>query len=395
MNKASIEEIEVRGKRVLVRVDFNVPMDEDRRITDDTRIKAAIPTINNLLARGAKIILATHLGRPKGKRDPKYSLGPVAVHLSRLLGREVIMAKNCIGDEVISLVARLAEGEIMLLENVRFYAEEEKNDPDFAKKLADLADIYVDDAFGTAHRSHASTEGIARYIPAYAGLLMKRELDIMGKALEDPDRPFMAVIGGAKVSDKIGVIANLLHKVDILVIGGAMSNTFLQAQGHEMGKSLVEPDRIALAREILDQAGELGVKLLLPVDVIVAKKFAPDAPARIVKVSGIEADDLALDIGPQSAGIFSKEIESCGTVIWNGPMGVFEMEPFAGGTQKIAQAMAKCRGTTIIGGGDSIAAAEKMGVAEKISHISTGGGASLEFLEGKILPGIAVLKDRE
>lgn len=394
MNKAGIEEVNVQGKRVFVRVDFNVPMDDQQNITDDTRIRAALPTISFLAAKGAKIILASHLGRPKGKVNPKYSLAPVAGRLGELLHKEILMAKDCIGPEVEAQVNSLQNGQIILLENVRFYAEEEENKPEFAQKLAAVADIYVNDAFGTAHRAHASTAGIARYIPAYAGFLMKKEVDVMGKALENPARPFVAIIGGAKVSDKIAVIENLLQKVDTLIIGGGMANTFLRAQGYEVGKSLVEEDKVGLARELLVKAQTAGVNLLLPGDVVVAKEFSAQAQTRIVKVSEIQADDLACDIGPASAEKFAQAITPAGTVIWNGPMGVFEMEPFAGGTERIARAMAACQGVTIVGGGDSVAAVEKVGVAEKLTHISTGGGASLEFLEGKILPGVAALKDK-
>ena len=394
MEKASIDEVQVRGKKVLVRVDFNVPLDDNRQITDDTRIKAALPTINYLRDQGAKIILVSHLGRPKGKVNPQYSLAPVAVRLSELLGKEVIMAKDCIGQQVEEEINRLGEGDVALLENVRFYEEEEKNNPDFARKLAALADIYVNDAFGTAHRAHASTEGGTKYLPAYAGFLMKKEIDVMSKALENPTRPFTALIGGAKVSDKISVIENLLKKVDTLIIGGGMANTFLKAQGLEIGKSLVEEDKIDLAREILDKAKNNGLEILLPTDVVVSKEFKADSPSRVVQVSAIEPDDYALDIGPQSCELFAAKVIASQTVIWNGPMGVFEMEQFARGTEKIAQAMAQCRGTTIVGGGDSVAAIKKMGVEDNLTHISTGGGASLEFLEGKVLPGVAALKDK-
>lgn len=393
MNKAGIEQVQVQGKRVFARVDFNVPMDDNQNITDDTRIRAALPTIEHLINNGAKVILASHLGRPKGKVNPKYSLKPVAQRLSELLQKDVQMAPDCIGPEVENLVKQLQDGEVLLLENVRFHAEEEKNDPEFARKLAALAEIYVNDAFGTAHRAHASTEGIAKYIPAYAGFLMKKEIDVMGKALENPVRPFIAIIGGAKVSDKIGVIENLINKVNTLIIGGGMANTFLKAKGYETGKSLVEEDKLELAKEMLELAKNKGVNFLLPTDVVVAKEFAATAPSQVVEASAIQSDDLALDIGPQSAEAFAQEIASAQTVIWNGPMGVFEMEPFAKGTERIAQAMAACNGVTIVGGGDSVAAVEKMGVAQKLTHISTGGGASLEFLEGKVLPGVAALRD--
>jgi len=394
MNKAGIEGVQVRGKRVLVRVDFNVPMNDKMEITDDTRIRSALSTINYLTDNGARVILVSHLGRPKGKVNQKYSLAPVALRLRQLLEKNIVMADDCTGSEVIKQIGNMADGDVVLLENVRFYEEEEKNNPDFAKKLADLADIYVNDAFGTAHRAHASTEGVARYIPAYAGFLMKEEVEIMGKALENPARPFTAIIGGAKVSDKIGVIENLLNKVDILIIGGGMANTFLKAQGVETGKSLVENDRVELAKKLMEKALSAGVELLLPTDVVVAKEFSADASFRTVKVTEIEKDDLALDIGSQSAELFAGKVASSGTVIWNGPMGVFEMDQFARGTEKIAQAMTRCKGITIVGGGDSVAAVEKMGVAQKLTHISTGGGASLEFLEGKVLPGVAALKDK-
>ncbi|RNC27970.1 MAG: Phosphoglycerate kinase [Candidatus Dichloromethanomonas elyunquensis] len=395
MNKVGIEEIPVEGKRVFVRVDFNVPMDEQQNITDDTRIRAALPTITFLAEKGAKVILASHLGRPKGKVNLKYSLAPISIRLAQLLNKEVLMAKDCIGPEVQAQAGRLKNGEIILLENVRFHNEEEENDPKFAEKLAGLADVYVNDAFGTAHRAHASTEGIAGYIPAYAGFLMKKEVDIMGKALENPARPFIAVIGGAKVSDKIAVIENLLSKVDNLIIGGGMANTFLKAQGYEVGSSLAENDKVSLARELLGKAQNSGVKLMLPTDVVAAREFSANTPSRVVKVTEIQTDEQALDIGPESAESFAEAIHSAMTVIWNGPMGVFEMAPFAKGTERIARAMAECHGVTIVGGGDSVAAVEKMGVAEKLTHISTGGGASLEFLEGKILPGVAALQDKE
>ena len=394
MNKIGIDEIAVEGKRVFVRVDFNVPMDDKQDITDDTRIRAALPTIAYLIQGGSKVILASHLGRPKGKVNPKYSLKPVAQRLEELVGNKVIMAQDCIGSDLKEQIEKLNNGEIILLENVRFYAEEEKNDADFAKQMADLAELYVNDAFGTAHRAHASTEGITKYLPAYAGFLMKKEVDIMGKALANPARPFAAIIGGAKVSDKIGVIENLINKVDILIIGGGMANTFLKAQGLQVGKSLVEEDKVELAKELLSKAEGKGVKLMLPSDVVVAKEFSADAAYRTLKTSEIEADDLALDIGPESADQFAEVIATVQTVIWNGPMGVFEMDAFAKGTERIAQAMAECQGITIVGGGDSVAAVEKMGVADRLTHISTGGGASLEFLEGKILPGVAALQDK-
>lgn len=394
MNKQSVSDIPVRGKRVLVRVDFNVPMDDIRNITDDTRIRAAIPTIQYLRGEGAKVILISHFGRPQGKIDLKYSLAPVATRLGELLGQPVPIAPDCVGPEVEKMASQLQEGQVLLLENVRFHAEEEKNDPEFAKALAGLADIFVNDAFGTAHRAHASTEGVAHYIPAVAGFLMQKEVEVMGKALAEPAHPFVAIIGGAKVSDKIGVIGNLLNKVDVLMIGGGMANTFLKALDIQVGKSLVEEDKVPLAKELIAKARERKVELILPVDVVVAKEFKADAQFRTISVIEIAEDEMALDIGPESAKIFSQYIETAQTIVWNGPMGVFEMESFAKGTEKVAQAVAKCPGITIVGGGDSVAAVEKMGVADQITHISTGGGASLEFLEGKVLPGVEALRDR-
>lgn len=393
MNKKGLKDIAVRGKRVFVRVDFNVPMDDHGNITNDTRIRAALPTIRYLIDEGAKIILASHLGRPKGKPDPHYSLAPVAKRLGELLKGPVAMAPDCIGPEVEKAAAQLQEGEVLLLENVRYHAEEEKNEPEFVKQLARLAEVYVNDAFGTAHRAHASTEGIAHHLPGVAGFLLQKEIESMGKALENPERPFVAIIGGAKVSDKIGVIENLLHKVDALIIGGGMANTFLKAQGYSLGKSLVEGDKLALAQEILDRGRELQVDILLPQDVVAAKEFKADAPYRVTAVREIAEDEMALDIGPESAGLFSARIQRARTIVWNGPMGVFEMEPFAKGTEKVAQAVALCPGLTIVGGGDSVAAVEKMGVGEQMSHISTGGGASLKLLEGRTLPGIAALQN--
>lgn len=394
MNKKTIEDIDVTGKRVLVRVDFNVPMDENKNITDDTRIRAALPTIEYLINKNAKVILVSHLGRPKGQFNEKYSLKPVAARLSQLLGKDVIMANDVIGEDAKAKAAALQNGQVLLLENVRFHAEEEKNDPDFSKQLASLAEVYVNDAFGTAHRAHASTAGVADYLPAVAGYLIKKELDVMGKALEDPERPFVAILGGAKVSDKIGVITNLLDKVDTLIIGGAMCFTFFKAKGYEVGKSLVEEDKVELAKDMMKQAESKGVKFLLPVDVVVAREFKADAEHWTVDSDKIPSDVMGLDIGQKTIDLFSKEIISAKTVVWNGPMGVFEMPAFAVGTKAIAEAMSKCNGTTIIGGGDSAAAVEQLGYADKMTHISTGGGASLEFLEGKELPGVAVLQDK-
>jgi len=394
VNKKTIEDIDVRGKRVLVRVDFNVPMDENGNITDDRRIRAALPTIQYLIKNNAKVILMSHLGRPKGEFVPKYSLAPVAKHLSNLLGQEVIMAKDVIGESAKNAVAGMKEGQVVLLENVRFHKEETKNDPEFAKALAQLGDIYVNDAFGSAHRAHASTEGVAHYLPAVAGYLIQKELEIMGKALENPSRPFVAILGGAKVSDKIGVIENLINKVDVLLIGGGMAYTFLKAKGYEVGNSLLEEDKVELAKQLMEKADEKGVKLLLPVDNVVAQEFKADAPHKVVDSDKIEAGWMGVDIGPKTREMFGEEIEKAKTVVWNGPMGVFEMPAFAEGTKAVAKYVGECGGTTIIGGGDSAAAVEQLGFADKMTHISTGGGASLEFLEGKVLPGIAALNDK-
>lgn len=391
MNKQTIEDIDVAGKRVFVRVDFNVPMDEHHEITDDTRIRAALPTIRYLIAHGAKVILASHLGRPKGKVDDKYRLGPVAYRLEELLGRPVMKVGDVVGDEAKRAVAGLKEGDVLLLENVRFEPGEEKNDPALAKEMASLADIFVNDAFGAAHRAHASTAGIAEYLPAVAGFLMKKEIDFLGKALENPDKPFLAILGGAKVSDKIGVIDNLLNKVDTLIIGGGMAFTFLKAQGQKVGKSLLEEDKIELARQMMEKAQAKGVEVLLPVDVVVADRVAEDVPVNVVDVNHIPDDQMGLDIGPRTIDLFNEAIGQAKTIVWNGPMGVFEMAPFAEGTFAIARAMAASQAVTIVGGGDSASAVEKAGVAEKMTHISTGGGASLEFLEGKKLPGVEAL----
>ena len=394
MNKKTVKDIDVKGKKVLVRVDFNVPLDENKNITDETRINAALPTIKYLLDNGAAVILCSHLGRPKGEFNMKYSLAPVAARLKVLFPGKVTFATDVIGDSAKAAVAAVKPGEIVLLENLRFHAEEEKNDPEFAKKLASYADIYVNDAFGTAHRAHASTAGVADYLPAVAGFLIGKELDIMGKALENPERPFVAILGGKKVSDKIGVINNLLDKVDTLIIGGAMAYTFFKAMGLETGKSLVEEDKIDLAKSLIEKAEKKGVKMLLPVDTIVADKFGEDANTENVDRDKIPEDMEGLDIGLKTRELFASEIKNAKTVIWNGPMGVFEIEKFAGGTKAVAAAMAECKGITIIGGGDSAAAVEQLGYADKMTHISTGGGASLEFLEGLELPGVAALNDK-
>ncbi|MDI6783376.1 MAG: phosphoglycerate kinase [bacterium] len=395
MNKLCVSDIEVKGKRVLVRVDFNVPQDENGNITDDTRIRASLPTIQYIIEKGGKAILMSHLGRPKGKVDDKYRLTPIGKRLSELLGKPVLKLDDCIGPQVESAVNAMKDGEVALLENLRFYAEEEKNDPGFAQKLAKLGEVYVNDAFGSAHRAHASTEGVAKYLqPAVAGFLMKKEIDYLGKALENPARPFIAILGGAKVSSKIGVVKNLLNKVDCLIIGGGMTYTFVKAQGGSIGTSLVEEEQIPLAKEILAKAIEKSVPLLLPIDHIVADKFAPDANVQTVVRGGIPEGWIGVDIGPATIEKFAIEIRKAKTIVWNGPLGVFEMEPFANGTNALAKLVGESGAVTIIGGGDSIAALEKAGYIAQMSHVSTGGGASLEFLEGIELPGLAALTDK-
>jgi len=392
--KKTIRDAQVRDKRCFVRVDFNVPM-KNGAITDDSRIRVALPTIEYLISHGAKVILASHLGRPKGQVVPELRMDPVAHRLSELLGKKVVKLNDCVGPEVVAYVSGMSPGSVVLLENVRFYPGEEKNDPGLAKAMADLADIFVNDAFGTAHRAHASTAGIAAYIPAYAGFLMEKEIAALGKLLEDPERPFTALIGGAKVSDKLAVLKNLLDKVDNLLIGGGMANTFLMAQGYGVGKSLAEPSMVGEAREILDKAAKKGCKLLLPVDVVVAAAPETGVPAKVVPASEIPEDMMALDIGPETRKAFSAVVEGSKTAFWNGPMGVFEVETFRGGTLEMAAALAGVDGFTVVGGGDSLSAVEMSGLSEKISHLSTGGGASLEFLEGRELPGVAVLLDKD
>lgn len=394
MKKKSISDVDVRGKRVFCRVDFNVPLDGGQ-VADDTRIRAALPTIRHLVERGAKVILASHLGRPKGKVKEELRLTPVAERLSELLEISVDKVDEVIGPSVTERVAQLAEGQILLLENVRFHPGEEKNDPDLAKAFAELADLYVNDAFGAAHRAHASTEGIARHLPAVAGFLLQRELEVLGETLESPERPFTAVIGGAKVKDKIGVIENLLNKVDNLLIGGGLSNTFIKAQGYDVGQSLLEEDKLDLARRLLDQAEAKGVRLLLPVDMVVADRLEEPTDIATVAVDAIPSDRMALDIGPKTRERFAEVIRDSKLVIWNGPMGVFERKPFDEGTNAVARALAESTARTIVGGGDSAAAIEKSGLADRIDHISTGGGASLELMEGKELPGVAALDDRD
>jgi phosphoglycerate kinase len=392
----SLSASDVQGKKVFVRADFNVPVDGDRKITDDTRIRAALPTIQMLTSKGAKVILASHFGRPKGV-DETLRLDAVAARLSELLGKSVVKTNDCIGDEVATKAAAMQDGDVMLLENVRFYPEEEKNDPEFAKKLAAVADLYVNDAFGTAHRAHASTEGVTKYLsPAVAGLLVEKELKFLQEAIENPQRPLAAIVGGSKVSSKIGVIETLLDKVDKLFIGGGMVFTFYKARGWSVGSSLVEEDKLELARALEIKAKEKGVQLLLPTDVLVADKFSAEANTQIVSAEAIPDGWMGLDIGPDSVKTFQAALADCKSVIWNGPMGVFEIDKFAKGTEAIAFTLSELTPqgcTTIIGGGDSVAAVEKVGLADKMSHISTGGGASLELLEGKVLPGIAALND--
>ncbi len=392
--KKTIEDIQVAGKKVLVRCDFNVPLDENKNITDENRINGALPTIKYLMGQGAKVILCSHMGRPKGEFNMKYSLAPVTKRLSEILGKEVKLAEDVIGDSAKALVADMKDGDVICLENVRFHKEEEKNDPEFAKALASLAEVYVNDAFGTAHRAHASTAGVADYLPAVCGYLIQKEIDIMGKALSNPERPFVAILGGAKVSDKIGVINNLIEKVDSLIIGGGMAYTFLKAQGYEIGKSICENDKLDLAKELLAKAEAKNVKMYLPVDTVVADAFSNDANFKTVDSTAIPSDWEGLDIGEKTIALFSDVVKNAKTVIWNGPMGVFEMSNFAKGTISVAEAIAASDSISIIGGGDSAAAVEQFGFGDKVTHISTGGGASLEFLEGIVLPGIDCLNDK-
>lgn len=397
MNKLSIDKVDLKGKRVLVRVDFNVPLDEDQNITDDIRIKSALPTIEKIITDGGKVILMSHLGRPKGEVKPEFSLKPVADRLSELLGKEVKFASDCIGDEVEKLADSLKEGEVLLLENLRFHKEETSNDPEFAKELAKLGDVYVNDAFGSAHRAHASTEGVTKYFDiCAAGYLMQKELDYLDGAIANPKRPFTAILGGAKISGKIDVIDSLMDKVDTLIIGGGMAYTFIKAMGYEIGSSLLEKEKLDLAAQMLKSFESETVKVLLPVDVIVVSEFSNDSPAEVVDIDMIPADKMGLDIGPKTRAIFAEEIINSKTVVWNGPMGVFEFDNFAHGTNAVANALVRATengAITIIGGGDSAAAIKKAGLEDKVSHVSTGGGASLEFLEGKTLPGVAALTD--
>ena len=394
MNKKTVKDIDLKNKKVLVRCDFNVPMDENKNITDNRRIVAALPTIKYLLEQNCKVILCSHLGRPKGEFKPEFSLKPVAKELSKLLGQEVIMAEDVIGEDAKNKAENLKNGEVLLLENVRFHREETDNDPEFAKKLASFGEIFVNDAFGTAHRAHASTEGVTKYLPAVSGFLIEKELKFLGEALENPERPFIAILGGSKVSDKIGVIDNLLEKVDTLIIGGGMAYTFFTAQGYSVGDSLCEEDKCDLALEIMEKAKEKKVKFLLPIDNKIGKEFKPDTESKTVKSTEIPDGWEGLDIGEETIKLYKEELQHAKTIVWNGPLGVFEFDQFAVGTNEIAKALGDIDAIKIIGGGDSAAAVEKAGLADKMTHISTGGGASLEFLEGKKLPGIEALMDK-
>lgn len=395
MNKKTIKDIDLKGKKVFVRCDFNVPLDENGNITDNRRIVAALPTIKYLLEQNCKIILASHLGRPKGEVNPKFSLKPVANELSKLLGKEVKLAEDVVGPSAKELTSNVKEGEIVLLENVRFDAREEKNDESLSKEFASMAEIFVNDAFGTAHRAHSSTAGIAEFLPAVSGFLIEKELEFLGSALENPQRPFIAILGGAKVSDKLGVIESLLEKVDTLIIGGGMAYTFFKSIGYSVGKSICELDKLDLAKELMEKAKQKNVKLVLPIDNVIAKEIAPDTENKVIDSDNIPDEWEGLDIGPKTVELFKEELKDAKTIIWNGPVGFSEYEIFANGTRSIAQALAeKEDAVTIIGGGDSAAAIEKMGLSNKMTHISTGGGASLEFLEGKKLPGIECLLDK-
>ena len=393
MNKKTIRDIDVNGKKVFIRVDFNVPMDENQNITNDKRIRATLPTLNYLLEHNAALILACHVGRPKGQRVPELSVKPIVKRLSELLGKEVKYAEDCVGEPAQKAAAALKPGEVLLLENLRYHNEETKNDPEFAKQLASLADIAVDDAFGVSHRAHASNVGIAAYIEVVSGFLVEKEIKFIGQALADPKRPFVAIIGGAKVSDKIGVISNMIDKVDAIIIGGGMAYTFLASQGYNIGKSICEEDKIDLAKGLLAKAKEKGVKVILPVDVVIADKFAADAATKIVPADKIDPEWMGLDCGPETSKLNAEALKDAKTVVWNGPMGVFEFDAFAKGTEEVAKAVAASGAISIVGGGDSIAALKKTGLSDKISHISTGGGATLEFLEGKPMPGIEAIAD--
>lgn len=394
MEKRTVRDVEVAGRRVLVRVDFNVPLDEHGRVADDRRIRESLPTVRYLLERGAAVVLMSHLGRPGGRVVEELRMAPVGERLAQLLGRPVRVLPDCVGPEVEAVVARLQPGEVALLENLRFHPGEEANDPDFAAALARLGDLYVNDAFGTAHRAHASTVGVAAHLPAVAGLLMEKEIRYLSRLLESPEHPFVAVLGGKKVSDKIGVLRNLLERVDAVLVGGGMAYTFLRSQGYQVGRSLVEEDKVELARELIEGARARGVQLWLPEDVVVAERPSPEVARRVVPAGEIPEGWMGLDIGPRTAERFAGVIQGARLVVWNGPMGVFEVEPFAAGTRAVAEAVARCPGTTVVGGGDTAAAVERFGLLEHFDHVSTGGGASLEFLEGRELPGIRVLQDR-
>ncbi len=396
MNKKTIDQISLSAKKVLVRVDFNVPLDANKNVTDDKRIVESLPTIKKIIADGGIAILMSHLGRPKGQPAPKYSLAPVAAVLSKLLGKEVKFAPDCVGAEVKAIVDALQPGDVLLLENLRFHSEEEKNNPEFAKQLAELGDVYVNDAFGSAHRAHASTEGVTKFLPSVAGYLMKKELDYLGGAIANPKRPYCAILGGAKISGKIDVINSLLDKVDTMIIGGGMAYTFYKAQGLEIGTSLLEAEKIDLAKELLERFSKSKVQVLFPVDVVISSEFSNDSPGTVVSVKDMPADKMGLDIGPESRKLFADAVKASKTIVWNGPMGVFEFDNFAQGTNDIANALVEATelgAITIVGGGDSAAAIAKAGLESKVSHVSTGGGASLEFLEGKVLPGVEALND--
>ncbi len=394
INKKTVEDVDVRGKKVIVRVDFNVPLDENRNITDDKRIVGALPTIKYLVENGAKTILVSHLGRPKEGFEDKFSMKPTALRLGELLGKQIIVAKDVIGEDAKAKAAALKDGEVLMLENVRFHKEETKNDPAFAKELASMAEVYVNDAFGTAHRAHASTAGLADYLPAVCGFLIQKEIEFMGKVLTNPERPFVAILGGAKVSDKIAVIENLIDKVDSLIVGGGMAYTFLKAKGYNIGTSICEDDKVDLAKSLMEKAASKGIKLLLPVDDVISKEFKNDTEYKAVPAGEIPDGWMGMDIGPETIKEYADVIKNAKTIVWNGPMGVFEFPNFANGTKEVAKTVAESGAVSIIGGGDSAAAVEQLGFADKITHISTGGGASLEYLEGKVLPGIDVLMNK-
>ncbi len=394
INKKTVKDVDLQGKRVIMRVDFNVPLDSAGGITDDTRIRAALPTIEYIMEKNTKLVLMSHLGRPKGQQKEELRLAPVGKRLSELIGREVIICRDSIGEETKKIISGMQNGDVALLENLRFHKEEEKNDPGFAQELASYADVYINDAFGTAHRAHASTEGIAKLLPAYAGFLMEKEINFLGKLLYSPEHPYIAIIGGAKVSTKIAVLEKLIERVEALIIGGGMCYTFLKAKGFEVGNSLVETDKVNLAFELIKKADVKKIKLLLPLDHVISDKVEEEAKIRVVDTNAIPAGMIGLDIGPKSIRAFKKEIKTGKTIFWNGPMGVFEIEKFSRGTYQIAKALAASRGTTVVGGGDSVAAVNAAGLSNSITHVSTGGGASLEFLEGKELPGVVALLDR-